>query len=161
VTITVRTASELSAALQKLTEDRVDRAVAVATREVAVYCFEQWTAGKFTWSRWQTRDVWSGQSRASVNVSVGSPDRSYAPDNPGDWPLHGAPYPARDPFEARFALEGLRPYQMVFVSDAAPHAAKVEQHTQVAHMAAGFSKAHFAPGYSWAPIVTASASVPF
>lgn len=161
MTITVRTASELSAALSLLVEQKVDRAVAIATREVAVYCFAQWTGGKFTWSRWQPNDVWSGQARASVNVAAGSPDRSSAPDNPGDWPLHGSPYPARDPFEARFVLEGLQPYQTVWISDNAPHAAKVEQHTQVAHMAAEFAKSHFRPGYSWAPVVTAAASVPF
>ena len=109
MTVTVRTASELSAALNRLVEQKVDRAVAIATREVAVYAFSEWVGGKFTWSRWQPNDVWSGQARASVNVSIGSPDRSFAPDNPGDWPLHASPYPARDPFEARFKLEALQP----------------------------------------------------
>lgn len=159
--VTVTNAADLRAALDRLVAERVDRAVAAVTREVAVYCFAQWTSGKFTWSRWQPNDVWSGQSRESVNVSVGSPDRSFAPDNPGDWPLHSSPYGPRDPFEARFKLEGLAPYQTVFVSDNAPHAAKVEQHTQVAHMAAEFTRSHFQPGYSWAPVVTASAPVPF
>lgn len=161
MTITVHSPDELRQAFASLVADRVDGAVSAAQREAAVYCFEQWTSGKFTWSRWQPNDVWSGQSRASVNVSIGSPNRSYAPANPGDWPLHASPLPPRDPFEARFALEGLKPYGTVYVSDNAPHVDRVEKHTQVAHAAASFTKAHFAPGYSWAPVVTKAASVPF
>ena len=161
VTITVHSPEELRQAFANIVADRVDGAIAAVQREAAVYCFAQWTSGKFTWSRWQPDDVWSGQSRASVNVSIGSPDRSYAPDNPGDWPLHTSPLPPRDPFEARFALEGLKPYGTVYVSDNAPHAAKVEQHTQIAHAAAKFTVSHFAPGYSWAPVVAKSADVPF
>lgn len=161
LTITVKTASDLNAALQRIIAERVDRGVAAATREVAVYAFTEWTGGKFTWSKYNPNDVWSGQSRQSVNIGIGSPDPSFAPDNPGSWPMHESPYPPRDPFEARFKLEGLPAYVPVYISDNAPNMAKVEAHTQVAHMAAAFTQAHFKPGFNWKPVISMSSSVPF
>lgn len=161
MTINVNTAQDFASALDLMTKAKVDDCIAAVQREAAVYCFQQWTSGKFTWSKWQPEDVWSGQSRASVNVSVGAPDPTYAPDNPGDWPIHGSPYGPRDPFEARFRLESMQPYSVVWVTDNAPHAAKVEAFTRVAHMAAKFTTSHFAPGYNWSGVVNKSQSVPF
>lgn len=147
--IIVHSSAELLATLDRLVVERVDTAVVTAQKEVAAYCFGQWNDGKFTWSKWQKGDVWSGQSRASIRVAVGAPDRSYEPDNPGEWPNHGSPYPPRDVFDAMNSLSGLRAYQAVYISDNAPHMDLVEKHTQVGRMAAEFTRAHFGPGYSW------------
>lgn len=156
-----RTPDALRAAFAKVVSEKVDHAIAQAQREATVYAFSMVVSGKFTWSRWQPNDVWSGQARQSVNVSYGTIDRSYAPDNPGDWPLHQSPYPPRDPFEAAFALEGMPAYGMSYVSDAAPHMQNVEMHTGVMRFAAEATKAHFAPGYQWGAVLTKAADVPF
>jgi hypothetical protein len=161
MTVTVRTADELGAALDGLVAQRIDRSAAAAVREAAVFCFTQWTSGKFTWSKFQPNDVWSGQSRESVNIGIGAPDPKFAPANLGPWPNHPSPYGPRDPFEARFRLDGLAPYQAVYVSDSAPNTMKVEAHTQVAHSAAAFTRAHFAPGHSWSGVLAQSHDAPF
>lgn len=149
MTILCRTPDELESALNRLAASVIDPAVVEAQKQVVEFAYGQWAAGKFTWSRYQTDDVWSGQSRASIRVSVGAPDVSFAPDNPGNWPHHENPYPPRDVFDVMDHLAGLRPYQTVYLSDNAPHYAKVEAHTQVGRTAAEFAKSHFGPGYSW------------
>lgn len=149
MTIICRTPDELLAALNRLTDEVIESAVVEAQRQVVEFAFATWAAGKFTWSRFQADDVWSGQSRASIRVSIGAPDGSYEPDNPGDWPHHQAPYPAPDVFQAMGRLGGLRAYQSVILSDNSPNYAEVEKRTAVGRAAAEFTRSHFSSGYSW------------
>lgn len=160
MTIICRTPEELLAALNRLTDEVIDPAVVEAQRQVVEFAFATWSAGKFTWSRFQTDDVWSGQSRASIRVSIGAPDGSFEPDNPGDWPHHENPYPAPDVFQAMGRLDGLRAYQTVTLSDNAPHYSDVEKMTGVGKAAAEFTKSHFGPGYSWGASLIPS-DIPF
>lgn len=149
MTAICRTPEELLAELNRLTIEAADYGTVQVQRQVTEFMFATWAAGKFTWSRFQADDVWSGQSRASIRVSIGAPDGSYEPDNPGDWPHHGNPYPAPDVFQAMGKLDGLRAYQTVYLSDNAPHYDKVEARTQVGRAAAEFTRSHFGSGYSW------------
>ena len=158
--IVVKTPDELLYALNQLTTERVERAVTTAQREMAVYAFTQWTRSKFTWSAFNPNDVWSGQSRESIKVSIGSPTASYAPANPGPWPNHPSPYQPRDPFDARFALESIPAWQPVYVSSNVPHALKVESRTQGMKGAAEFTRSHF-QGYNWSAVLTQSQDAPF
>ncbi len=160
MTIIVKTPDELLSALNRLATERIEHAVTTAQRELAVFAFDQWTSSKFTWSPRQPNDVWSGQSRESINVSVGSPDPTYARDNPGPWPNHTSPYAPRDPFEARFKLERIPAWDTVYVSSNAPHAVKVEARTQGMHGAAEFTRSHFR-GFQWSSVLNQYSSVPF
>lgn len=149
MTIICRTPDELLAALNRLTDEVIEPAVVSAVRQIAEFYVITWNAGTFTWSRGQPNKVWSGQAMESLRASIGSPDQTYAPDNPGPWPNHPHPYEGRSPFEVLDALSGLKAYDTVWLSSNAPHMADVERHTMVGHMAAEFTKSHFASGYSW------------
>lgn len=158
MTVFCKTLDSLQEALDDITEKKIGQAIVETQKSVALFCYSVWAGGKATWSPKQPNDYWSGQYRASVTVDVGSADPSFAPDNPGPWPIHPHPYPAK----AVTTIEGTlsaeldfsNPYRVVYLSDNAPHAAKVESHTGIAAkaaentraMAAEFTKSHFSSG---------------
>ena len=148
MTVVCKTAEDFLAALEEIAEEKITKAITHLQTEMAVFCFQVWTDGKATWSKDQPNDYWSGQYRASVNVSVSTPDISYAPDNPGEWPIHQSPYPAKDVGYIRglLAEELTLPYSTVWISNSVPHAVKVEEHTQIAEKAAEFTRSHFVTG---------------
>ena len=146
MTVVCRTADELLNALNEIAEAKIEKEIIRVQTAMAVFCYVTWSTGKATWSKEQPNDYWSGQYRASINVDVGAIDASYAPDNPGEWPIHGDPYPAKDVsyVEGVLATELAQPYKVVWLSNAVPHAAKVEDHTHIAAQAAEFTRSHFA-----------------
>lgn len=158
--VVVKTPEELLSVLNQLSTERIERAVTTAQREMAVYAFEQWTSSRFTWSRFNPNDVWSGQSRESVTVSVGSPSPQFAAPIPGPWPNHPNPYQPRDPFDARFKLERIPAWETVYVSSNVPHALTVEMHTHGMQGSAEFTRSHFR-GYNWSGVLKQSQAVPF
>lgn len=76
--------------------------------------------------------VWSGWYRASHRVAVNSPDKSIAPrpSVPQRWPAP-VPGPARAKApgiaEARRKLVALKPFEITWLSNNAPHAARIER----------------------------------
>lgn len=158
--VIVKSPQELLNALNKITTEKIEHAVTTAQREIAVYAFTQWTSAKFTWSKWQPNDVWSGQSRESISVSIGEPSTQYAPFVTGSWPIHESPYDQRDPFEARFKLEKIPAWTPVYVSNNAPHSENVELHTQGMRIAFEFTRSYF-QSYSWKGVLKTSENVPF
>lgn len=160
MTVTVSTAADLRAALADIARAKVGTAVTRAQTAIVGYCVEEWELGKATWSPKQPNDFWSGQYRASLRVSPGQPDPSYEPDNPGPWPIHNHPYPALVGAEVMNMLAGIEPFQVVYLSDNAPHAQKVEDHTKIATAAAEFTRAHFV-GYDWGGQLDIGSDIPF
>jgi hypothetical protein len=157
--IKVTSAAELRAALADQMESRVKPAVVNAQRMIVSYCFEEWELGKATWSGAQPNNYWSGQYRASVNISIGAPDDTTAPDNPGPWPIHPNPYPAIDLSTALQAINGLGFGETVYITNAVPYAQTVEDHTQIAAAASAFTVAHF-QNFTWKGQIEAS-DIPF
>lgn len=157
--VTVTTADELRAALADQMESRIKPGIVTAQRAIVTYCFQEWEQGKATWSSKQPNYYWSGQYRASVNVSIDSPEGDYAAPNPGPWPIHPDPYPGKDIATALDAIGGLQFGAVVYISNAVPYAQTVEDHTQIAAAASEFTKAHFR-GYSWKGQIEAG-DIPF
>ena len=146
--VTVTTSAELRAALADQMENRIKPAVTNAQRIIVAYCFQEWETGKATWSARQPNNYWSGQYRASVQISIGEPSGTFEPENPGPWPIHPNPYPALDVATALQAVESLGFGQTVYISNAVPYAETVEDHTLIAAGASAFTVAHF-QGYAW------------
>lgn len=154
MTIICRTPDEVLAALNRMADEVIEPAVVEAQKQVVEFAFHEWAWGKATWVH--PDPFWTGQYRSSVRVSIGSPDGTFTPEHPDvtsgeiQWPEHpGTPYYPLSAAEVAGILEGLRPYQTVYISNDVPHADKVEAHTQVMNAAAEFTRSHFSSGYSW------------
>ena len=157
--VTVTSPAELRAALADQMETRIKPAIVTAQKMVVSYCFIEWEYGKATWSPQQPNYYWSGQYRASVNVSIGSPDDSFVAENPGPWPIHPDPYPGNDLATAMDGLDALPFASVVYISNAVPYAQDVEAHTQIAAAASAFTIAHFR-GFAWKGQIEAG-DIPF
>jgi len=156
MTVMCKTPFDLLEALNKAAEAKIAKAIIGVQIEMATFCYGVWSSGKATWAREQPNDYWSGQYRASIDVAIGAPMVEFAPDNPGDWPLHPDPLPAMpvSDIEGYLVSSLTAPYQIVWISDNAPHALLVESRTGIAgnaagqlqRMAATFTTSHFTTG---------------
>lgn len=72
---------------------------------------------------------WSGRFRASNQIAIGSPDFTVLPPNPsaGKHPAPvPSPYKSRAVSEAVTALQGLKPFDTVFISNGLPYSRRIE-----------------------------------
>jgi hypothetical protein len=140
--------------------DEVDGVVQAATKQLAAGVYHYATTLKSTWSPQQPGDIWTGQFRYSVNIGVGSPNTGFLPAIPNQpWPVAAAQYGMESVISGVEALEAVKPYQAVYVTDAAPHAATVEQHTRIFATAADLAERD-AAGTDWSSFIAAQ-SIPF
>ena len=129
----------------------IEKAVVDIQRDLVVKLVEIATDLGHTWSANQPNANWSGRYQASLRARTGSPDPGFAPANPGPWPHHPNPLPAPTNEDVMVSIGYLEPYQIVWVSDNAPHAGKVEAHTstfaiaerQIIEAAAEFARSYF------------------
>jgi hypothetical protein len=71
---------------------------------------------------------WSGRFRASNQISIGKPDFTTLPPMEGErWPNPvESPYKSRSVSEGAAALQGLKPFDKVFISNGLPYSRRIE-----------------------------------
>lgn len=70
---------------------------------------------------------WSGRFRASNQISIGQPDFTVKEPKKGTWPHPVAnPHESRTPAEGAAALQGLKPFDKVFISNGLPYSRRIE-----------------------------------
>jgi hypothetical protein len=153
--------SELGAAFDAFMRDEVEETVSEATKAYARAVYHYATTLKTTWSAMQPGDIWTGQFRYSVNVSVGNADASalpyMMPMQP--WPIADKQYDMSDVISGIEAVSSVPLYGSLVISNNAPHAANVELHTGIFRTAAELAARDMA-GTNWSN-VSAGNSIPF
>lgn len=152
--------SELGAAFDAWMRDEVEATVVEATKEYARYVYHYATTLKTTWSPQQPGDIWTGQFRYSVNVSVGNANPGYLPALEGQpWPRAATQYSISDTISGIEAVSSVPLYGALVISNNAPHAQDVEIHTRIFATAAELAARDMA-GTDWSN-VSAGNSIPF
>lgn len=93
----------------------IEKKISETTERVALKIYNSILLNEFPF--------YSGSYISSWNINVGSPDTSFNP--PSDWGTKGPNVQYAVP-QIKYDLGNINPYQSVFISNYAPHAAIVE-----------------------------------
>jgi hypothetical protein len=154
------TADQFAAALNAWQAAEVDGVVAEATKAYASAVYHYVTTLKTTWSPKQSGDIWTGQYRYSMTVSIGSVNTAALPAMGNQpWPTANSQYTDADVIAGSEVIASIQAYDVVYISNSAPHAQTVEDHNGVMAAAADLAAQDMA-SMDWRSLIDGN-NIPF